>query len=49
MAMINCKECGKTISSSASKCPACGVARHTWGRMAVLIIATVGILLWLAL
>ena len=26
MALINCKECGKQISSEAEKCPNCGVA-----------------------
>jgi hypothetical protein len=27
MAMVQCKECGKQMSDTASKCPNCGKAR----------------------
>lgn len=38
MSLINCKECGKEISSSAKKCPHCGVRRTSSLTMGCLII-----------
>jgi predicted amidophosphoribosyltransferase len=29
MALINCKECGKDISSTAEKCPGCGASNDS--------------------
>lgn len=30
MALKNCKECGKEVSSSANKCPNCGKDQRNW-------------------
>ncbi len=39
MAMIQCKECGKEISSDARVCPHCGKKRYRWGVGKILLAA----------
>jgi hypothetical protein len=45
MALVKCDECGESVSSSASKCPHCGVGRGPGlGRRFFTVLAILGAL-----
>lgn len=43
MALTKCSDCGKEISSSASKCPYCGKARTTGTGITIAVLLAIGI------
>ena len=50
MALVQCKECGREVSSSARKCPHCGVpgpgvviSKTVWQVLGVLLAIAVGL------
>lgn len=46
MAIINCKECGKEVSSKADKCPHCGI-RLKSGCLMKLVYIVIGIIVFI--
>ncbi len=54
MALVGCRECGKEVSSSAKRCPKCGIknpAPGTWlgllGISCLILVPFVGMIIYL--
>ena len=46
MAMTKCKECGKEVSTSAKKCPHCGVSNPNPSKTNIIILIVVVLIIW---